>query len=235
LILYVNGDSHSAGAEAVNKFGFAHDDPRYTSLGRKPHPDNLRASYGSLIADNLGATLYCDAESASSNSRIMRTTNEYLKTNRPDLIIIGWATWEREEFIFDDQCYQFTAGMIVDKCWPPIPKHVQEAYKVWVVDADPSKKAQYWHTEIYKLHQQLNLQQIPHLFFNTLHDFNHDFIQRVDWGNSYVGPYDPKLTYWYWLQACGFKSNKWYHFGADAHEAWANHLTKIINESIITK
>jgi len=233
LILYVNGDSHSAGAEAVNQFGFAHDDPRYTSLGRRPHPDNLRASYGALIAKELGATLYCDAESASSNSRIMRTTNEYLKTNHPDLLIIGWATWEREEFHSDGQCYQFTAGMNVVDCWPPIPKHVQEAYKSWVVDADPNKKAQYWHDAIYELHQNLNQQQIPHLFFNTLHDFNHDFIQRVDWGNSYIGPYDPKLTYWHWLDANGYKSNKWYHFGADAHRAWANHLTKIINESIM--
>ena len=72
MIVYVNGDSHSAGAEAVNKFGFAHDDPQYANLGRRPHPENLRASYGALVADTFNAELYCDAESASSNSRIMR-------------------------------------------------------------------------------------------------------------------------------------------------------------------
>jgi len=41
MILYVNGDSHTAGAEAVNSHAFADDDPAYKHLGRLPHPDNL--------------------------------------------------------------------------------------------------------------------------------------------------------------------------------------------------
>ena len=72
MILYVNGDSHSAGAEAVNDYCFAEDDPFYYALGRIPHPDNERASYGCNIANELFAILHCDAESASSNSRIIR-------------------------------------------------------------------------------------------------------------------------------------------------------------------
>jgi hypothetical protein len=62
LILYVNGDSHTAGAEAVNKHCFAEDDPQYKHLGRVPHPDNLLRSYGNVLAKNLSAELYCDAE-----------------------------------------------------------------------------------------------------------------------------------------------------------------------------
>ena len=82
MILYVNGDSHSAGAEAVNPFAFANDDPHYKYLGRIPHPDNLFVSYGNILAKNLSAELYCDAESASSNDRIIRTTRHYLKNNQ---------------------------------------------------------------------------------------------------------------------------------------------------------
>ena len=125
--------------------------------------------------------------------------------------------------------------MMIENCWPPMPKNVQEAYRQWVVSADPNKKAQYWHDTIYQLHQELDQSNIPHLFFNTLHDFNHDFIQKLDWNNSYIAPYESNMTYWGWLSGQGYKSNDWYHYKADAHEAWANHLTKIIKDSIITK
>ena len=120
MILYVNGDSHSAGAEAVNTHAFAEDDRLYWGLGRQPHPDNLRASYGCHLANHLGAILECDAESASSNKRIIRTTEEYLETNpKPDLIVIGWSTWEREEWYDSetDRYWQVNAGGIGHD-WP---------------------------------------------------------------------------------------------------------------------
>ena len=94
MLVYINGDSHSAGAEAVNPHCFAEDDYLYRGLGRRPHPDNLQVSYGCHLANMLGAVLHCDAESASSNSRIIRTTGQYLKNNpKPDLVVIGWSTW----------------------------------------------------------------------------------------------------------------------------------------------
>ena len=101
MILYVNGDSHSAGAEAVNQHCFAKDDTNYRHLGRVPHPDNESVSYGALLADNLNLTLQCSAESGGSNTRIIRTTRDYLKNNpTPTAIIIGWATWERAWNLF---------------------------------------------------------------------------------------------------------------------------------------
>ena len=45
MILYVNGDSHTAGAEAVNSHAFAEDDPALYHLGRLPHPENLEVSW----------------------------------------------------------------------------------------------------------------------------------------------------------------------------------------------
>ncbi len=38
MILYVNGDSHSAGAEAVNDYCFAQDDPFFIILDVYPIP-----------------------------------------------------------------------------------------------------------------------------------------------------------------------------------------------------
>ena len=72
MIVYVNGDSHTAGAEAVNGCASADDDPKYKFLQKLPHPDNIRVSFGQLVADQLQAELYCDAESGCSNDRIIR-------------------------------------------------------------------------------------------------------------------------------------------------------------------
>ena len=71
MILYVNGDSHSAGAEAVNPYCFAIDDPLYWGLGRRPHPDNERVSYGCQLANKLGAVLHCDEIVYFSYSKIL--------------------------------------------------------------------------------------------------------------------------------------------------------------------
>ena len=55
MILYVNGDSHAAGAEAVNPHAFAEDDPELYYLGRLPHPENLQVTWGKLLSLALNA------------------------------------------------------------------------------------------------------------------------------------------------------------------------------------
>lgn len=223
MILYVNGDSHAAGAEAVNSFAFANDDPEYSYLGRLPHPDNIIVSYGKLLADNLKADFYCDAESASSNNRILRTTRKYLKENQPDLIVIGWSTWEREEVLVDGTYYQFSVGCKgID--WP---SNVWDLYQQWLKGLDHKRAEQQAHDRIWQLHNELT---IPHLFFNTLHPFT---TNHYDWGNSYIDPYNKDSTYYHRLLTQGFIPNN-YHFDSNAHKFWANHLTKHINEYIIT-
>ena len=229
MILYVNGDSHTAGAEAVNSFAFANDDPQYKYLGRVPHPDNLFVSYGNILAKNLSAELYCDAESASSNDRIIRTTRHYLKNNQPDLIVIGWSTWEREEWLYEGQYWQINAGGVGDD-WPDATK---QQYKHWIKTIDHRQKEREAQEKIWALHQELA--DIPHLFFNSYLAL--DFTEHLVWNNSYLNPYDDSQTYYHWLSNQGYHTvnTSSYHYGPEAHHAWANRLTKIINESIITK
>jgi hypothetical protein len=231
LILYVNGDSHSAGAEAVNSFAFACDDPKYKHLKRTPHPDNLVASYGQLVADSLDYQLVCDAESASSNDRILRTTQDYLKTNTPDLLIIGWTTWEREEWLIDGVYYQVNASGV-----DYVPDSHKQQYIDWVLSVTPEQRDQYWHDTIHQLHQDLTVKKIPHLFFNTYTSFSHIAGAHVEWNDCYIDPYSDASTYFYWLKSQGLSTvtPSSYHYGADAHLIWAKHLTKLINESIIT-
>jgi len=234
MILYVNGDSHSAGAEAVNSFCFACDDYKHSNLGRVPHPDNLAVSYGNLIANSIQSTLICDAESASSNTRIIRTTRDFLLHNCPDLIIIGWATWEREEWYHNGTYYQVTAGGT-----DLVPEELLNQYKNWVVDTSNNcaKNQLAQHESIWNFHLELEQQQIPHLFFNTFSYFGHVILNNLpqyNWGPSYLEPYNESYTYYHWLKNQGVETvnPKSYHFRADAHRKWAEfllpYLTKLL-------
>jgi hypothetical protein len=241
MILYVNGDSHTAAGEAVNDYCFAEDDPKLWAYGRAPHPDNLAVSWGQKLADRLCATLHCDAESASSNSRILRTTYEYLKHHTPDLIMIGWTTWEREEWWHgpSNRYWQINAGG-TGKDWP---EDIKSRYKNWIVSLDQKtwvKCHRHWYQEIHKLHVELDTLGIKHLFFNCWHPKDNLFLEKLpslDWADCYPGATDKNLTYVKWCQDTGFTPTKpgRYHFGADAHAAWAEFLYTKIVESCLLK
>lgn len=234
MILYVNGDSNSAGAEAVNTFAFAEDDPLYWALGRRPHPDNERVSWGCNIANELGAILYCDAESASSNQRIYRTTKQYLDQHgHPDLVIIGWSTWERVEWWHKEtqRYWQINAGGVGDD-WP---EEFKDAYREYITELDYHKAIRNTEEQIWTLHLDLQTHGIPHMFFNCWEPL-HNVDQR-DWNQCYLEPYNREFTYYNWLKNQGFGTvtPESYHFGADAHRAWADFLYPRIVQSCLTR
>ena len=228
MILYVNGDSHTAAAEAVNPHAFAMDDGALFYLGRSPHPDNLSVSWGKLLSLALNCGLHCDAESASSNARILRTTRAWLaerKNNLEDIIvIIQWSTWEREEWEYDGVVYQVN-GSGIDQ----VPAEAAERYRNYIIGLDWQQKTQEAHNDIWQLHQELLAQNISHVFFNGNNDFS-SIIDQKDWGNNYIGPYDPAATYDARIRAAGFDTvaPNSYHFGKDAHSWWFNHILNYI-------
>lgn len=239
MILYVNGDSHSVGAEAVNTYCFAEDDPLYYGLGRQAHPDNLRVSYGCELANLMGAVLECDAESASSNHRIVRTTYDHLvgvqgmfNGNKPDLVVIGWSTWEREEWWDPETAryWQINAGG-VGHDWP---QWIKDRYQSYVLDMDVQNAMHETHGKIYQLHRDLVNKDINHLFFNCFEPFSN--LPHFDWGDSYIEPYNPNFTYYNWLTQKGFKTVRpdSYHFGPDAHAAWAEFLFRTLVQKNLT-
>ena len=220
MMLYVNGDSHTAAAEAVNPHAFAEDDSSYFYLGRAPHPSNLAVSWGKLVSLALKSAFRCDAESASSNSRIMRTTNQWLSGaghNHPDLLmIIQWSTWEREEWVHEGKYYQVGASGI-----DQVPVALEVQYKQFVANVNWQEKTQRAHGEIWQFHQQLTEQGIRHIFFNGNNDFSR-IQDRRDWGTSYIGPYDPAQTYDAVIRAKGIDTvmpGSW-HFGRDGHSVF---------------
>jgi hypothetical protein len=170
MILYANGCSHTAAAEAVVPDAFAVDDGK-NGIDRRPHPANLAASWCTHLSRDLGRTLVCDAESASSNDRIARTTREWI-ANNPDklsntFMVIQWTTWEREEWLHNGTWYQVNAS---GADW--VPKELQQRYKQFVVDVDWTTKTQECHEKIWILHTELQRSNIPHLFYSSHSTFS---------------------------------------------------------------
>ena len=216
MILYVNGDSHTAAAEAVNPHAFAEDDGRYFYMGRVAHPENLAVSWGKLLSLSLNCGFYCAAESASSNARILRTTREYIdaSTGHEDLlVIIQWSTWEREEWLHNDVYYQVGSSGIDD----------------FVIGTDWELKTQQAHTEIWEFHKELEAKGINHIFFNGNNHFG-SIKDQKDWGPNYIGPYDPTLTYDSVIRAKGIATvaPKSWHFGRDGHSFFHRFMLQYI-------
>lgn len=226
MILYVNGDSHTAGAEVVNTYAFAGDDPKLVHLGRSPHPENLAYTWGKLLSLTLNAGFHCDAESAACNARILRTTRKWLANNSSSekLLVIQWSTWEREEWLIDGVYYQVNGSGI-----DIVPPAYQDQYRNYITNLNWDQKTQEAHEQIWQFHQELMDQNIPHVFFNGNNDFSR-IDDRRDWGTSYIGPYDSSYTYHSQLQSAGIQtvSPKSYHYGRDGHAWWFRYMLNYI-------
>ena len=233
MILYVNGDSHTAAAEAVSPAAFAEDDG-YPELGRQPHPANLQASWGQQLANRLNATLVCDAESAASNARILRTTRDWIENLVPwesALAVIQWSTWEREEWFHDGIWHQVNASGL-----DHVPTELEQRYRQYIIDIDHHACTRESHNNIWEFHQYLNSKGVKHLFFNGNSTFSDLAVQMVpdcrDWNNCYIGPYTRELSYNSVLLANGFPhvTSKNGHFGKTAHCFCGKYLLQYIKQ-----
>jgi hypothetical protein len=228
MLIYINGDSHAAAAEAVVPHGWAEDDPFFFGLGKRPHPENERVSFGCEIANQLHAIMDCDAQSGASNQRIMRTTQDWIQRVKPqerDLIIVQWSTWEREEWIIEGEYYQVGASGT-----DSVPESHQENYRSFIRDMNWHERRRQCHQDIWEFHCELKELELRHVFFNGNNHFEGD--PQWDWQNHYIAPYDSNGTYDSILRANGYKtvnSESW-HFGADAHCFWANYVLQYIHD-----
>ena len=222
-MIYVNGDSHSAGADIIPGICFAEDDPRYLAYGRKAHPEAIIQTYGYHVAQTFNQGFFCEAESGSSNDRILRLIKQYLDQTQDKKnlsIIIGWSTWEREEWKHGEDYLQVTAGGT-----DSVPESMVEEYKEWVTKQTPEehkRKEQLWHDRIWDFHCELKEQNIRHVFFNTYDYFNKTTHQK-DWNDQYINPYDKDFTYYNYLKNKGIKTvQDSHHYGIDGHKVWSN-------------
>jgi len=227
-ILYVNGDSHAAAAECVNSHAWACDDELFWGLGRQPHPDNERASFGCELANWLNAILYLDAQAGGSNQRIMRTTRNWLAQQESVddvFVVVQWSTWERQEWFYAGEWWQVNASGV-----DHVPEELQDEYREFVIGIDWRQATESAHRAIWEFHQELNQKGIRHVFFNGNNHFGSSR-HRYNWSDNYIAPYDPAQTYDSVLKNNGFRtvSPESWHFGPDAHCFWGEYLLHYIN------
>jgi len=246
MILYVNGDSHAAAAEAVKHYGWACDDGNLQGVGKEPHPANDAVSFGRQLATQLGWEYVNQSQAGGSNPRIIRTTHEWLATQSNFdnvFLLIQWSTWERQEWLHDGEYYQVNASGT-----DQIPQDLQDRYKQYIVDIDWSTCTQQAHQIIWEFHCWLNSKNIKHLFFNGNSHFGGTHLENnltlpifkthQNWGRSYIAPYDPDQTYNSTLIKHGFETvnPKSWHFGANAHCFWAKYLLQyMFNNQLVTQ
>jgi hypothetical protein len=203
----------------------------YWGLEQQPHPDNLRASFGCELANLLGAVLVCEAQAGGSNDRIIRTTQNWIDQNQSILtdavIVIQWSTWEREEWLHKDVYYQVGASGT-----DSVPRELQEKYQHFIMGLDWTEKTRQAHDRIWRFHLKLCEQGIRHVMFNGNNHFE-QAQDRMDWGSSYIKPYDPEYTYDRVLKTNGFETvgPKSWHFGPRAHCFWAEYLLQYVNNN----
>jgi hypothetical protein len=210
VILYVNGDSNSNGAECTD----------------------TTKSWPALLSKKINCTLINEAKSGTSNPRIMRVaSNALANSDKNTIAVIGWTSWEREEWVHNNQYFDVNSGG-----HDTLPPELEERYKQWVtmqgID-EQSRKSKSMHEQIHRLHRSLKDRRIPHVFFNALMPFQHNLIDpnHKNWGNNYLGPYDNELSYYWYLKNHGWKPTDNNHYIENAQAVWADVLYNYIQEN----
>lgn len=215
MILYVNGDSNSIGVSG----GF----------------------WVAKIQQHFQAKLINQSAGGGSNPRIIRTARDFFSAadnNFQDFfVIIGWTSWEREEWPYQGDFIQVNAsGRNV------VPQPLRERYLKWVNDADcisQIEKSRIAHNDIYNFHLSLTSLQIPHLFFNALMPFQHEVLSQpmfqYDWHGNYFGPYDNDSSYFWFLKNRGFEPDEHNHHQQEAQELWADVMINYIVHTALLK
>lgn len=204
MILYVNGDSNSAGTELTN----------------------IEYSWPVVLAKKLTMTLVNNSRPGSSNDRIIRTVSTAPKSDV--FVVIGWTSWEREEWCLNQQYYNVNASG-----YDSMPEELESKYKHWVTEQNDYTrciKSRRTHNQIYQLHQSYQQQKIPHLFFNALMGFSFDTPQ-VDWHNNYFYPYSNDYSYYWHLNAQGYQTTEKFHHNESAQQYWADLIYKYIQDN----
>lgn len=214
MILYVNGDSNSAGTEV-----------------------DINQSWPCLLQQKLNCELINQSQPGGSNPGILRTTENFLNGTATQklLIIIGWTSWEREEWEHQGSYYSVNASGKNS-----VPAELTDRYRDWVLVQDQSarfEKSKRLHQEIFKLHLTLSNRKIPHLFFNALMPFQHETLtdnsSRSDWGANYLEPYNNDYAYYWFLNHQGYQPTADNHHKELAQHCWAELLYNYIQQNQI--
>lgn len=243
-ILYVNGCSHSCGAEI-------------SYVGSMREPKDLETCWAGQLADRFNLIHLNDAVSGNSNETILSTSiNSILKLleehdPREIMVIIGWSSFERTDFIYDGVRYRFVPGCQELDYFKNWPKVVKKAFDNWIISTDPyNESMNSFSLTYYAMRNFLKLHQLDYYFFNAvnhvhmpainlLHELtnyipNHKLFNLMQFDNNYLNPFDKESCYYQYMKARydGHVDGRNHHFLADAQTEWANILQEKIKNKL---
>lgn len=239
-ILYVNGCSHSCGAEIS-----------YKNSHRTQY--DLDNCFGGVIAKRFNLIHYNDALSGASNkyivSNTIRSILELLKEYQANeiFVIIAWTGMERIPFIFEDQLYNFTAS-VPDEILENWPNQVQINYRNWVSISNINESSNSFSLDYFILRNFFLQVGIDYCFFNAIHlprfpekntlhmlknnVSDHNLFEIMKNDKRYLGVDKHEMSYTSYLKKRydPFEGGRNYHFREAAHAEWAKLLISQIGK-----
>lgn len=229
ITMYVNGDSHTAQV---------YGDSGITAL--------------ELLAQKYQCNYINHALPGSSNQRIIRTTIEQLPNLDPKstLIVIGWSSFERTEWYYNDQWYQI-CGTVNSNIDPEIRILWQQHLNSWWMDDNHEcwRRQADQHHSIWLFHNLLKQLGYSMLFYQGCKTFFFDGCPQQDqnfqlpWQDSvwvhnpyvHVTPDNERYIegFSYYVERQGYQhTDDQGHFGQDAHQSWAKYLDPHVKKQL---
>lgn len=215
--LWINGDSHTAGTHS---------------------PSKVSNTFGQQLANHFGWNVTNIAEPGGSNQRIIRTTIENLPSLDPTdtFILIGWSSWERTEWYYNNQWYKicgdpgYNVPEFIKPRWQQNHEYFQRHFVDRTAEQEIWRCAKEQEHAIWTFHTLLKNLGYKFLFFlGCEYPF---FQQEQDSENSRL-PWTPgtwahdpyqETGFSHHSRQQGFERDCGWHYGQDAHDAWAQLL-----------
>lgn len=219
--LWVNGDSHTAGTH---------------------FPKNVTSPFAQQVAKHFNLKYTNIAQAGGSNQRIIRTTTEALPLLNPEetFILIGWSSWERTEWYWNNQWHQicgdpgYTVPEFYQQRWQANADYYRDQFVDKSADQELWMRSKCQEHAIFVFHNLLTYLGYKFLFFlgcpNSFRwESTHSTTSKLPW-NPGTWAHDPYVEegFGYTCQQQGFiRDDKW-HYGQDAHDMYAQELIKHI-------
>jgi hypothetical protein len=242
-ILYVNGCSHSCGAEI-------------SYVGSCRAPEDLTNSWAGQLASRFNLEHVNSAISGQDNLAILSSSIHsilnLLDRHPPEdiLVVIGWSGFERDHFIYNDKLYRFVPGCETLSHFKEWPSIVQTAFYNYISGTDPVNSTNKFSLIYYAMTNFLKLHNIDYYYFNALHAINYpskNLLHQVDeelptvklfdkmkFDPNYLEPMNWRMTYYDYMKSKydGHIGGRNHHFLADAQTDWANIIADKIKHKI---
>jgi hypothetical protein len=222
--LWTNGDSHTAGSH---------------------FPTNITNTFARQVAENFNLEYTNIAEPAGSNQRIIRTTIEALPNLDPKdtILLLGWSSWERTEWYYDNQWYKicgdpgYDIPEFIHQRWQENNEYFQRHFVDQNAEQEIWRCAKEQEHAIWTFHQLLHNLGYKFLFFLAC---EYPFFQQQEHGGKInsklpwlpnVWAHDPyqETGFSHHSKNQGFVKDQLWHYGQDAHDAWAQVLIPQVN------